>query len=379
MDFSEIRTDFPITYSRSYLNAAASSPLSNRVVGAMNGVLGDMQLGGRNNAPHRTWFLHNVIRPNAAALLGAKSSEVSFAKNTTEGLNIVANGMDWQAGDNIVLANIEYPANVYCWLNLARFGVEIRWIDVKKQGGRVTVDAIREAVDSKTRLISVSTVQFLGGFRQDLEATGQFCRERKILLCYDAIQMAGAFPIDASLHHFDFLAAGGHKWLAGPMGTGLFYCRESAREFIRPANIGPGSIDQSDTDISYDIGKLRTDSRAFEEAVQNLPGLWGLNASITTLRQIGVDRIGKHILELTGHAIEGLQGAGYEITSPLAPEERSGVLSFRHPAIPSEQIRARLEQAGVDVTVRGADLRISPHFYNDLSDIDSLLREVPRQ
>lgn len=378
MDITEARADFPITTRRAYLNAAAAAPLSNRVVGVVQAVYGDMQNNGRNNNPHRISVIDKKIRPDIASLIGAQASEIAFIKNTTEGLNIIAHGLDWKEGDNIVLANIEYPANVYCWLNLARQGVEVRWIDAKALGGRVTVDAIREACDARTKLVAVSTVQFLTGYRQDLELTGQFCKERGILLAYDSIQQTGAFPIDAQKHHFDFLATGGHKWLAAPLGTGFLYCRSNVLDRVHPAVIGPGSISKIETDIEYDVTALRADSRRFEEAVINIPGIFGLHAAVTTLLQIGVDNIAKHILEITAQAAEGLIALGYDILSPLGENERSGILTFRHPNIESETIRLMLESEGVDLSARNGYLRIAPHFYNDHDDIRRLLSLLPK-
>jgi len=377
VNLAEARSDFPIVYRRAYLNACSLMPLSNRVVGAVHAQLGDLQLNGRNNSPHRIRFAEEHIRPAIARLIGAVPAEIAFVKNTTEGLNIVANGIDWREGDNVVIANIEYPSNVYCWLNLARRGVEIRWIDAKAAGGRVTVDDVARQIDSRTRLVSVSCVQFSTGFRQDMEATGDLCRERGVLLNYDAIQAAGVLEIDASRTHFDFMSAGGHKWMGGPMGTGFFYCRTSSLERLHPHGIGPGSMTNEETDIDYDIGLMQPDARRFEEALPNYPGLWGLHASLGTILALGPQVVEAHSLRLVSRAIEGLKQKGYLIHSPQEERHRSGILTFRHPNRSSEELNARLVEAGVDVTVRQGNLRIAPHFYNDDGDIDWLLEALP--
>jgi selenocysteine lyase/cysteine desulfurase len=377
VNLAEARSDFPIVYRRAYLNACSLMPLSNRVVGAVHAQLGDLQLNGRNNSPHRIRFAEEHIRPAIARLIGAVPAEIAFVKNTTEGLNIVANGIDWREGDNVVIANIEYPSNVYCWLNLARRGVEIRWIDAKAAGGRVTVDDVARQIDSRTRLVSVSCVQFSTGFRQDMEATGDLCRERGVLLNYDAIQAAGVLEIDASRTHFDFMSAGGHKWMGGPMGTGFFYCRASSLERLHPHGIGPGSMTNEETDIDYDIGLMQPDARRFEEALPNYPGLWGLHASLGTILALGPQVVEAHSLSLISRAIEGLKRKGYLIHSPQEERHRSGILTFRHPERSSEELNERLVEAGVDVTVRQGNLRIAPHFYNDDGDIDWLLEALP--
>ncbi|MBS7707731.1 aminotransferase class V-fold PLP-dependent enzyme [Chelatococcus asaccharovorans] len=377
MNLAEARSDFPIVYRRAYLNACSLMPLSNRVVGAVHAQLGDLQLNGRNNSPHRIRFAEEHIRPAIARLIGASAAEIAFVKNTTEGLNIVANSIDWREGDNVVIANIEYPSNVYCWLNLQRRGVQIRWVDAKAAGGRVLVDDIAQLIDSRTRLVSVSCVQFSTGYRQDMEATGALCHERGVLLNYDAIQAAGVLDIDATRTHFDFMSAGGHKWLGGPMGTGFFYCRSSALGHLHPHAIGPGSMTNEETDIDYDIGLMQPDARRFEEALPNYPGLWGLQASLSTILALGTKLTEAHAMALVAHAIEGLKRKGYLIHSPSEPAARSGILTFRHPGLPSAELNERLVLAGVDVTVRQGNLRIAPHFYNDTGDIDRLLDALP--
>lgn len=377
MNLAEARADFPIVHRRAYFNASSLAPLSNRVVGAVNAQLCDLQLNGRNNSPFRVRYAETDIRPTIARLIGAEADEIAFVKNTTEGLNIVANGIDWKPGDNVIVANIEYPSNVYCWLNLKRFGVEVRWVDAKARGGRVLVDDIKALMDDRTRLVTASCVQFSTGFRQDMEATGALCHERGVLLNYDAIQSAGVLDIDASKVHFDFMSAGGHKWMASPMGTGFFYCRKSSLDRLHPHGIGPGSMTNEETDIEYDIGLMQPNARRFEEALPNYPGLWGLTASLNTILALTTKVTEAHALQLTGHAIEGLKSKGYTIASPTAENERSGILCFRHPAILSAELNERLIAAAVDVTVRQGNIRIAPHFYNTPADIEQLLAALP--
>lgn len=377
MNLVEARGDFPIVYRRAYLNACSLAPLSNRVVGAVHAQLGDLQLNGRNNSPHRIRFAEEHVRPTLARLINAKPDEIAFVKNTTEGLNIVANGIDWKAGDNVVVANIEYPSNVYCWLNLKRLGVEVRWVDAKAAGGRVSVDDIASKMDSRTRLVSVSCVQFSTGFRHDMEATGALCHERRVLLNYDAIQAAGVLHIDAEKAHFDFMSAGGHKWLGGPMGTGFFYCRASALDALHPHGIGPGSMTNEETDIEYNIELMQPNARRFEEALPNYPGLWGLHASVNTILALGTKVTEAHSVALVTKAIDGLRSKGYVIQSPGEEKYRSGILCFRHPSVSSDTLNEGLVEAGVDVTVRQGNLRIAPHFYNNDNDIDQLLDALP--
>jgi cysteine desulfurase/selenocysteine lyase len=373
-DFDRVRQDFPIAQRRAYLNNASIGPSSNRVVAAVNAFMADVRDNGRNNYP--SWCRHadTDIKDRIGRLIGADRSEIAFVKNTTEGLAIVTNGIDWQPGDNVIVPDIEYPSNVYCCMNLKRRGVELRW--VKNREGRILVDDLRAVMDSRTRLVSISSVQFSNGFRHDIEATGALCRERDVLLSLDAIQWVGALHIDMASLPVDFMAFGGHKWMLAPIGTGVFYCSKSALEKIRPSVVGYHSVDKSEDHMDYDLD-FRPNAGRFEEALVNFPGIYGLDAAVATQLELGTVRIEKHILALTGIAAEALKRKGYEILSPWRDDERSGILSFRHPSKPADQIAQRLKDAGVDLAVRAGALRISPSFYNSSSDITRLVEALP--
>src|SRR5262245_42716808 len=189
-DLPSMRHQFAIVRERCYLNNASIGPLSDPVIAAVEAFLHDVRDHGRNNYPNWCRYADEHIKARLGSLIGAGPDEIAFIKNTTEGLVTVANGLDWRAGDNVVLPDIEYPSNVYCWMRLAKRGVAIKW--VPSRHGRVTVDTIAEAIDSRTRLVSVSAVQFSNGFRQDLASTSALCQERKVLLNLDAIQWIGA-------------------------------------------------------------------------------------------------------------------------------------------------------------------------------------------
>src|SRR5215831_8343497 len=222
LDFATVAAQFPIKRQRAYLNNASIGPMSEPVLAAVNAFLHEVRDHGRNNYPTWCRYAEEQIKARVARLIGARASEIAFAKNTTEGLVTVANGLDWREGDNVVLPRFEYPSNVYCWMRLAKIGVSIRWID--PQNGRVPVEAIREAIDARTRLVTLSAVQFSNGFRHDLAATSELCRNRGVLLNLDAIQWVGALSLNLSELAVDFLSFGGHKWLLAPIGTGIFYC-----------------------------------------------------------------------------------------------------------------------------------------------------------
>jgi len=196
LDFASVAAQFPIKRKRAYLNNASIGPMSEPVLAAVNAFLDDVRDNGRNNYPAWCRYSEGQIKARVARLIGARPSEIAFVKNTTEGLVTVANGLDWHEGDNIILPRFEYPSNVYCWMRLAKFGVSIRWVE--PQDGRVAVGAIAEAIDARTRLVSLSAVQFSNGFRHDLAATSELCRKRGVLLNLDAIQWIGALTLNLS-------------------------------------------------------------------------------------------------------------------------------------------------------------------------------------
>lgn len=365
---------FPIKGRMTYLNNASIGPLSNAVVGAVNSFLEDVRDNGRKHYPDWCSTADNVVKPAIGSLIGADPSEIAFVKNTTEGLNIVANGLDWREGDNVVVADIEYPSNVYPWMNLARRGVAVKWLQTEE--GRIAPDALRAAVDGRTRLVSLSAVQFSNGFRLDLPRASEICRERGVLLNLDAIQWIGALPLDLSRVQVDFLSSGGHKWLLGPIGTGFFYCRRGTLERLHPAVVGYHSVDKAEDHMDYDL-TFRENAGRFEEALVNFPGLWGLHRAVKAIVDLDPKRIAAHITRLLDRAAEGLTAKGYALLSPMGPEERSGILSFRHAAMPPDVICERLASAGIHVSVRGRGVRLSPTFYNDSDDIEALLDALP--
>lgn len=374
MDFQSCQREFPIRARRFYLNNASIAPASTRVIAAIDRFLADVRDHG--DAHYPAWCQHadEVIKAKIARLIGAERDEIAFVKNTTEGLTIVANGLDWRAGDNVLVPDIEYPSNVYCWLNLAGRGVTVRWI--KSRHGRILVEDVAALIDTRTRLVTLSAVQFSNGFRQDLARTAELCRARGVLLNLDAIQYVGALPLDLTRWPIDFLSAGGHKWLLGPIGTGLFYCRRSALELLRPPSIGYHSVTKDADHLDYEL-TFRAGASRFEEALVNFPGLWGLEAAIDLILELGPPRIEEHVLGLTALLVDGLSAKGYVVLSSTRDSERSGIVAFRHPALPSEEVQRRLREAGVDVAVCVGAVRASPSVHNDADDIGALLHALP--
>jgi cysteine desulfurase / selenocysteine lyase len=370
---TEVRSLFPIVKKRVYLNNASIAPLALPVIGAVEAFMADVRDNGDRNYPSWCHYADNEIKGRVAGLIGADRTEIAFVKNTTEGLVTVANGLDWRAGDNVVIADIEYPSNVYCWLNLQRRGVELRW--VKNVEGRIRPADIAEAVNGRTRVVSLSAVQFSNGFRLDVAEVGEICRRRQVLLNLDAIQWLGCIHMDLRRYNVDFLSAGGHKWLLGPIGTGLFYCRRNSLDLLTPPSVGYHSVNKHEDHLDYDL-TFRPDAGRFEEALVNFPGLSGLDAAVKLLRAVGTDVIEKHVLRLCNLAREELTRLGCKILSPSNENERSGILTFCNPRVPADTLARHLSQVGIDVSPRGDKIRISPAVYNDEGDIHAFVDAI---
>lgn len=373
-DLAAARALFPITEQYTYLNHAATSPLSTRVTGAMKALLDDQS---RHAGVHFEQVTARVdqARQLAARLINATPDEIAFVRNTSSGLLHVANGLDWRAGDNIVTAAMEFPANVHPWLNLERLGVETRFAPCRE--GRVPVDALTPFIDSRTRLVAVSFVGYGTGYRYDLAALAEAVHSRGAFLSVDGIQGLGALPLDVRATDIDFMSAGGHKWLMGPAGNGIFYIKRELLDRLTLVSKGWLSVEGFEDFERYDQPLLPTAQR-FEEGVKNLVGIYGLGASIDTLLEYGIPAIERHILDLNTLAIEGLKRCGYQVVSPHAHDgERSGILIFKHPTLSAADLEARLRAANVIVSIRAGAIRVAPHFYNSTDDIQRLLDVLP--
>lgn len=376
LDLATIGDQFPIKRKRAYLNNASIGPMSEPVLAAVDTFLHDVRDNGRNNYPYWCDYAETHIKARIARLIGAKASEIAFVKNTTEGLVTVANGLDWRDGDNVVLPRFEYPSNVYCWMRLASRGVGIRWVEPRE--GRVMLDDITAAMDSRTRLVSISAVQFSNGFRQDLGTLSELCCSRRVLLNVDAIQWVGALKLDLSQIHVDFLSVGGHKWMLAPIGTGFFYCNTNALGSLTPPSVGYHTVAKSEAHLDYDLAAYRPGAARFEAALENFPGIWGLDAAVKIQLGLGAEKIEQHILALTDYAEDGLRQRGWLIASLREGNERSGLLSFYSPRADVTRLEMSLRAAGVDLAIRDGKLRISPTYYNDIDDIARLLSALGR-
>ncbi len=364
---------FPVTSRWIYFNHAATSPYSVLTAQAMDRYIRDFEQNGGLN--YQEWEgVHEEVRGLAGRLLDCKPSEVAVVSNTSEGANIVAQGLRLEAGDNILLPAKEFPANIYPWLNLHRKGVEVRFVPLRN--GRLDIEEFLAHADGRTKLAAVSSVAYHNGFRLDLETLGARLHELEILFYVDAIQSLGVFPMDVKRYRISFLAADGHKWLLGPEGAGIFYCAEEGLERLNQAYASWRSVREPHRfdHISF---KFAEGARRFECGTPPMAGVAGLNQSLKTLLEVGIQRIGDRVRELTGQAGDGLIKKGYNLLSPWEKGERSGIVTFTHSSRTPEDLFAILSEARVVATVRGGGVRISPHFYNSEEEIERFLSVLP--
>ena len=372
-DLETARAEFPVTRSLIYLNHAGIAPISRRVQQAVGSLLQDVAEGGMVN--HAAWTKTiQRTRKIAAKILNARPSEIAFVNNTTAGILIVANGIRWRRGDNVVIAEKEFPANVYPWLNLERKGVSVRI--VRESEGCIPVEEVARQIDESTRVLSLSSVEFATGYRNDLDALGRLCRERNIFFCVDAIQSLGALSIDVKRSGIDFLSADGHKWLLGPEGAGIFYCSRSAMKRIEVSSLGWAGVVNPTDFLQYDTTLASTAER-FETGTPNTAGIYGLHAALQLIHSTGIDNIEARILSLTDRLCEGLLQKNYRVHSPRGPSEKSGIVMFSHHKHPTEALFQNLFDKKVVGAVRDGKIRLSPHFYNTEHEIDTVLDLLP--
>ncbi|HEV7798032.1 MAG TPA: aminotransferase class V-fold PLP-dependent enzyme [Pyrinomonadaceae bacterium] len=369
-----LRALFPVTERVIYLNHAAVSAPPIPTLKAIQSQLADVSENGSVN--FRNWI---AVKENArrlvAELLGARAEQVAFVRNTSDGLSTVANGLDWRPGDNLVTFRNEFPSNLYPWLRIRdTLGVEVRLCEERQ--GRVGIDELIALIDSKTRLVAISQVQYASGFRADLERIGRAARVHDALLVVDVIQALGVIPIDVESELVDVAAAACHKWLLTPEGVGLLYLSTRARERIQPTLVGWTSVPNPEDYGNFAQGWNRG-TLAWETGTGPVALIHGLEASLNLLNEVGISPIQSHLEMLTDRLCEQLQDTRYEVVSSRRPMEKSQIVCVRHTAgLTSMDLYAHLKKRNIITAPRGDRLRISPHFYNTLEEIDELIKAL---
>jgi selenocysteine lyase/cysteine desulfurase len=360
---------FPVRNHLIYLNHAAVAPLCKPAADAMKHLAEDCANFGSLHYPE--WLAaYEGVRAAAARLTGAKPSEIALTKNTSEGIATVAMGLDWKSGDRIVGFREEFPANLYPWKRLAAQGVEATWLSVFDP-----LDRIDEACKG-ARLLSISYVGFLNGYRAPLREIGEICRRRGCIYFVDAIQGLGAFPLDVRECHIDALAADGHKWLLGPEGCGVLYIAEALQERVAPVEFGWTNVAGYNDYASRDMA-LRADAGRYECGTLNTIGCFGLRASLELLLEVGVERIACAVQALGDRVAELVRAKGYEVMGERTPATGAGIVSFRKAGLDAVEIVTRLRERGITAAPRAGWVRTSPHFYISPDDIARMVEELP--
>lgn len=358
-----------------YLNHAAVAPLSDAVRAAM-----EEYLDQRNRTHVENFELAVPVieqcREKVQKLINAPGlHDTAFTGNTSDGISLVASGLSWKNGDEVLLNTMEFPSNVQPWRVLKSMGVKLNFVQVNN--GAITTEQIEKHINKNTRVVAISAVQFMNGYLADLEAIGKLCRDKDIFFVVDAIQALGQISIDVQKYNIDALATGGHKWLMSPIGTGFLYLSDRLRHKLNPVRTGWFSVEVPWDLLNYDQPFLDNTTR-FEAGSPNMIGLAGMNASLNTLLEIGVERIQIHLQSLTDWLTQRvLSEPNYELYSPADNSHRSGIVTFKFlKGVDGEQVINELKKEKLVISYREGYFRISPHFYSTQSEIEHAYNKI---
>jgi cysteine desulfurase/selenocysteine lyase len=365
----EYRDQFPVTENLVYLNHAGVSPLCRPAATAMKQLADDALHYGSHH--YDKWLdAYEGLRVAAARLIGADRAEIAIVKNTSEGIAAVSGGIDWRPGDKIVAFEEEFPANYFPWKRLEEKGVKINWLRFADP-----LDRIDEATKG-ARLLTISFVQYLGGYRADLRAIGEICQRHGALFFVDAIQGLGAFPLDVRKCRIHALAADGHKWMLGPEGCGILYIQREIQDLIQPVEFGWTNTARYADYSSRDM-TLRPDAGRYECGTLNTIGIYGLRAALDFILEVGVERIGDAVQSLGDRVAAAVAKKGYTLLQPRTPQNGAGIVSFRRDGVDSRVVVRKLRDAGFEPAPRQGWVRVSPHFYIDPDEMDRLAEFLP--
>jgi len=375
-DVKELRhLFFPVTRQTIYLNHASSGPLPRPVAQTMRDYTDDASNFGGIHSGRWDEYCNGAHR-RLANLIGARPEQLALTGSTSDSLMLIAQGLDWREGDTILVAEGEFPTNVYPWLNLQEIGVRVE--SVPARNNRIASEDVLAHITERTRLVSLSLVEFSTGFRNDIKTIADYCHERGIWCGIDANQALGALDIDVQRLNVDFLAAASHKWLLSPRATGIFYACDALLEKLQTRRRSWFSMEEPFNFFDFQQ-PLKRGAARFEHGTRNSFPIVGLDAALGVFECIdgGMQTIEERILGLTNYALTGLERLGYPIISPLGQGERSGILCVSpHPErddLSAQQFVDELLSRNIFVSARGSAIRISPHFYNTLEEIDVLL------
>jgi len=366
----KIREQFPITKNKVFLNHAAQSPLPKPVADTVRRFADDFSNFGTTSIE---W--NEGGKPFFAKLIGAKQEEIAFVENTSVGLNIAANVLNYPRGSKIVTTDLEYPSVVYPWLRKS-LGVKVHY--VKNTDGKILIEDMEKAIDDKTVAVAVSHVEYVNGFRHDLRVLSEIAHEHGAYLIVDAIQSAGAMQIDVKKDDVDFLTTACYKWLLSPPGAGYLYVKGELIEKFEPPFVGWASVKQEvfETLDFWDIWNLRLSETAsrFEVGSPSFISLTGAAEALKMLLNCGIENVERRILKLTDHLMEAVKNLGLMLQTPQERQYRSGIVLCK--VDKPKELTEKLRQKEIIVSARAHGLRVSPHFYNTEEEIDKLMEEI---
>ncbi|MCC6860752.1 MAG: aminotransferase class V-fold PLP-dependent enzyme [Bryobacterales bacterium] len=363
------RDQFPVTENLIYLNHAGVAPLSRPAAEAMQSLTRDALEHGSYH--YGDWLAtYDGLRTSAARLIHCRPAEIAIVKNTSEGIVTLSEGLDWRPGDKIVAFREEFPANYFPWKRLERKGARIEWLSFLDPLDRID-EACRGA-----RLLSISFVQYLSGYRAGLDAIGEICHRRGCVFFVDAIQGLGAFPLDVEKARIHALAADGHKWLLGPEGCGILYIKQELQDSVEPPEFGWTNVAGYHDYASRDMA-LRRDAGRYECGTLNTVGCYGLRAAIDFLLEIGVENVAPAVQSLADRLAEGVLAKGYELAVPRTPDNGAGIVSFRKDGVDPHQVVRELKSQRIVAAPRQGWIRMSPHFYISPEEIERVIELLP--
>jgi len=368
--------EFPVIKDSLFLGHAGVTILPRRVTRTMQEYLEQCCL--RMQEYPEAWKAVNETRVVAAELIGAKASEIALIGPTSVGLSLVANGLPWQSGDEVVCYLDDYPANVYPWTDLERHGVVLKRLQPTSPGA-ITPELLEAALTPKTKLVALASCHFLSGYRIEIDRIGRMLRERGILFCLDAIQTVGAF--ETRVDHVDFLSADSHKWMLGPMSAGIFYVREELQDMLRPSLLGSWNV-RSPNFIAQEEIAFERGGRRYEPGALNISGILGMKAGIDLIQEIGLPAISAQLLKLKARLHAGLQPLGFTFLGPDPHSiNASCITTVQHPQRSLADISAHLTANSITTSLRHNRageplLRFSPHFYNTEAEMDRVAKVI---
>jgi cysteine desulfurase/selenocysteine lyase len=367
MKLEEIRSLFPITKEAVYLNSASQSPLNLLVYNKLQ-----THLKTELNPISKKGFNRDEIRIPLSKLLGGSPEEYALTTSTGVGLGIVAKGLDFKKGDNIVLPELEHWNNSFPWLQLEKKGIEIRFAKLNEDLS-FDPETIKNHIDKNTRIVALAAVRYNSGFRPNLVAIGKIAHENNALFVVDAAQGAGMIPIDVEKDGIDIMAGCGFKWLLGMHGTGFLYVSKRVVKMINPVLPGMFAAERVHDQLSF-----YEDSRKFETGTiaYSLFDAW--SDGLKLLLKIGIENIHQKAIENTDFLIDGLQKKGYEIISPIKNrEERTAIIHFNSGSLETTKtLYKKLIDKNILVTLQGKNIRVSPNFFTSNEEIKIFLRSI---